>query len=222
MSDKTATEKLVAAIQDGDAGAVHAAIASRPDYNALIDQLTPLHWAIFCDQFEIVKMLLDAGAPVDGRDEMDTTPLMTCSLTRADAQSDDRSTKYAELLLARGAQVNPRCDTGHIHLPLVMARDRGKVHLASLLEMHGARTFDVTIQMLGSDGQPVVDRFYYGPTWVNTCAIGESDSQGYLRLEDIIEGPFQVGFSDDRVEHQQITIGSYGEADPLFLIWNAL
>lgn len=61
---------------------------------------TPLHWAARHGQTGEIRRLLEAGAPIDARENLDRTALHLAAMA---GQRD-----AAELLLARGADVNAR------------------------------------------------------------------------------------------------------------------
>ena len=85
------------AIRQGNLEAVRSAIASGADVNAT-DQLgaAPLLDAVWNGQTEVVKMLLDAGAQVNGiHREAGSTPLFYAAMKNNAAM--------AQLLLDRGA-----------------------------------------------------------------------------------------------------------------------
>jgi ankyrin repeat protein len=219
MKEKSAAKKLISAIKRGKVAAAQAAIAERPDYSELVQQVTPLHWAIHHKQYDIAQSMLEAGAPADSRNGMDETPLMFCAAVRTDQLPDEEAVRYARLLLSHGASVAPRSANGYIHLPLTIARLRKKLRLAELLEEHGARTFDVTLTMLQDNGTPLSTRFYYGPPWASSFAAGESDSSGHLKLESVLEGQLVIGFLQNRDVKQESIIGTDGTANPDSLTW---
>ena len=94
------------------------------------DGFTPLGFAVFFSQPEIVKALLDAGADVNlpSRESMKVTPLASAAAAK--------QTEIARVLLANGADVNARAAGGHI--PLHEASANGNVELVKLLIDSGA------------------------------------------------------------------------------------
>ena len=86
-------------------------------------KVTALHAAVSSDQLQIVEWLLDAGADVNARQQMDYTPLMGAA---ANAR-----TAIMELLLARGADPSMRTTDGKTAADL--ARDHGHEAVASRL-----------------------------------------------------------------------------------------
>jgi uncharacterized protein len=94
------------------------------------DGFTPLGFAAFFGQPEIVKALLDAGADVNvpSRESMKVTPLASAAAAK--------QTEIARLLIERGANVNARAASGHI--PLHEAAGNGNVELVKLLIESGA------------------------------------------------------------------------------------
>jgi uncharacterized protein len=94
------------------------------------DGFTPLGFAVFFSQPEIVKALLDAGADVNlpSRETMKVTPLASAAAAK--------QTEIARTLIANGANVNARAASGHI--PLHEASANGNVELVKLLIDNGA------------------------------------------------------------------------------------
>ena len=94
------------------------------------DGFTPLGFAVFFSQPEIVKALLDAGADVNlpSRETMKVTPLASAAAAK--------QTEIARVLIANGANVNARAASGHI--PLHEASANGNVELVKLLIDSGA------------------------------------------------------------------------------------
>jgi ankyrin repeat protein len=95
-----------------------------------IDGFTPLGFAAFFGQLEIVKALLKAGADVNAasRESMKVTPLASAAAAK--------QTEIARLLIEHGANVNARSAGGHI--PLHEASANGNVELVKLLIENGA------------------------------------------------------------------------------------
>src|ERR687897_3027909 len=73
---------------------------------------TALHWAAMGGHLEIVRMLLDAGAPADAPDKNGWTPLSLI----------EDGVDVAKLLLARGA--DPNADCGGMTVLLYLATCR--------------------------------------------------------------------------------------------------
>jgi ankyrin repeat protein len=94
------------------------------------DGFTPLGFAVFFDQPEVVKALLNAGAKVNtpSRESMKVTPLASAAAAK--------QTEIARLLIAHGANVNAKAAGGHI--PLHEASATGNVELVKLLIEKGA------------------------------------------------------------------------------------
>jgi uncharacterized protein len=94
------------------------------------DGFTPLGFAVFFAQPEIVKALLKSGADVNlpSRESMKVTPLASAAAAK--------QTEIARLLINHGANVNARAASGHI--PLHEAAGNGNVELVKLLVENGA------------------------------------------------------------------------------------
>lgn len=86
-------------------------------------KVTALHAAVSSDQPQIVEWLLDAGADVNARQQIDYTPLMGAA---ANAR-----TAIMELLLARGADAAMRTTEGRTAADL--AREHGHEAIAARL-----------------------------------------------------------------------------------------
>ena len=94
------------------------------------DGFTPLGFAVFFGQPEVVKALLNAGADpnLPSRESMKVTPLASAAAAK--------QTELARLLIEHGADVNARAAGGHI--PLHEASANGNVELVKLLIENGA------------------------------------------------------------------------------------
>src|SRR5687768_11293740 len=77
---RAAGSDVADAVMRGDVAAVRALIQKKADVNAAQDDgATALHWAVYCDNVEVVDMLLRAGAkPAANREGM--TPLAMAAL----------------------------------------------------------------------------------------------------------------------------------------------
>lgn len=108
------------------------------------DGFTPLGFAAFFGQPDMVKALLKAGADVNAasRESMKVTPLASAAAAK--------QTEIARLLIAHGANVNARAAGGHI--PLHEAAANGNVELVKLLIENG-----VDINARSDDGKTPLD-----------------------------------------------------------------
>jgi uncharacterized protein len=94
------------------------------------DGFTPLGFAVFFNQPDIVNALLESGADVNlpSRESMKVTPLASAAAAN--------QTEIARVLIARGANVNAKAASGHI--PLHEASANGNLDLVKLLIDNGA------------------------------------------------------------------------------------
>ncbi|HKR22530.1 MAG TPA: ankyrin repeat domain-containing protein [Pyrinomonadaceae bacterium] len=94
------------------------------------DVFTPLGFAVFFGQPQVVKALLESGAEVNAasRESMKVTPLASAAAAK--------QTEIARMLIAHGANVNAVAASGHI--PLHEASATGNVELVRLLIENGA------------------------------------------------------------------------------------
>ncbi|MGH0187253.1 UNVERIFIED_CONTAM: hypothetical protein FKN15_023998 [Acipenser sinensis] len=89
-----------------------------------------LHVAVQKKDVEIVKLLLDAGADITGRD-------LSCGRSALHLAVEGQSADLTELLLRRGAPPNPVTYAGHT--PLYSALYRPSEEVRRLLREHGAQ-----------------------------------------------------------------------------------
>jgi hypothetical protein len=97
---------LIAAARDGNAAAAHEMIKSGADPNAAYGSLnwTPLMHAIYKNQIESVKALLDSGADVNRTGDYESEPrTMQRNVTPLMMAAGYGQTPIVELLLRRGA-----------------------------------------------------------------------------------------------------------------------
>jgi hypothetical protein len=95
------------------------------EYDDGFGSRTPLNFALRCNNSDIVRLLLDAGADPTGRDSELLTPL-----------HDVHDAALAALLIERGADVNARATEGTTPLHLACVRD--DIDVVTVLLDHGA------------------------------------------------------------------------------------
>lgn len=91
-------------------------------------KVTALHAAVSSNQPQVVRWLIEAGADVNARQQMDYTPLMGAA---ANARHD-----ILEMLLAHGADASLKTTDGKTAADL--AREHGHADIAARLENPGA------------------------------------------------------------------------------------
>lgn len=215
MSKPITPRRLVTLIKKGDMQTVSQSIGAVADLHALVEGSSLLGWAVRENQPKILRLLMEAGVNVESPDGDGSTPLQICSATRAEHLSDEDAVAIASILIEQGADVMACGDNNHDCAPLAMAKMRGKMKLAALLEEHGAVAFDVVVTMKSEDGNPIVGEFYYGIPQ-GQYLIKETDQSGKLNLTNVFPGLFVIGFED---EEQRLTIHEDGSASPNEMIW---
>ena len=121
--------KLVDAIEHSDWAVVDKLLGLPEGVKEVqADGMTPLHWAVFHRQAELVANLIAAGAPVDALTRYEVTPLsIACS------QGD---TPCVSLLVSAGANVNRTISGGET--PLMNACRQGNADTVRVLLRNGA------------------------------------------------------------------------------------
>lgn len=216
MVKANSTRKLINAIKKGDAETVSEILEEAVDFTAQVEGIPPLGWAVHANQPEIARLLLEAGAAVNGPNSASLTPLQSCAAIRANLLSDEDSVTMAKLLIEYGADVMECTNKNHDCAPLPMAKSRGKKKLAALLKKHGAVAFHVTVAVQDERGKPLDGEFHFGIPG-GDYPIVEVNRSGKLKLENVFPGKFVVGY--DGGDEQEITIHDDGSTSPTVLRW---
>ena len=118
------------AARQGNLEKVRTLVDSDPALVAAKDKggETPLHWAAFSGNVDLVRFLLEKGAEVDARNGRGLTPLAFTALKGR--------TPAAGLLIERGADVNVRNALNMT--PLIIAAEQGSMELVGKLIAAGA------------------------------------------------------------------------------------
>jgi uncharacterized protein len=120
---------LIPEVKAGDAVAVAASIQQHADVNAAEQNgTTPLHWAVYGRNADIVKQLLAAGAKPNVVNQFGSSPMQEAAIT-GDAE-------IIKMLLAAGADPDSANADGQTAL-MVVART-GKIDAAKALLIAGA------------------------------------------------------------------------------------
>lgn len=104
---------------------------------------TPLHYAVLARRKDLVKLLVDKGADVNGRDTRQSTPLHAACLDRAAGadfgitQSECASIELVKLLVLEGADLNAENCAGRT--PLSLAEEAGHDEVVKFLIAKGAK-----------------------------------------------------------------------------------
>lgn len=115
---------LVIAVQNGDRPLFDLLLRRGAKINGRAETATPLHFAIFTQRPEFVRLLVEKGADVNALDNTGDTPL-----SAAAKRNDLATIRY---LLAHGA--NPKIANAEGQLPRDHARRLGYLEAAQLLE----------------------------------------------------------------------------------------
>jgi len=111
---------------------VNLLLSHKTALDASADTESPLHLAAEGGHKEMIKILLNAGAPVNAADELGRTPL------HRHLSSRTRRKEIVDLLLAGGADVNA-VDANHRSVLDEAAQHNPRHPLAELLRKKGAR-----------------------------------------------------------------------------------
>ena len=95
-----------------------------------------IHQAVFDGNIEAVKQHLDAGTDVNAKNDNGWTPLHYAA--------PEGRTEIAELVIAKGSEVNAKTKSGRRDVdgdtPLDLAINRKRTEIADLLRKHGGKT----------------------------------------------------------------------------------
>jgi ankyrin repeat protein len=124
------SKKLADAISSGDGAMVKKLIKNNPSLTKMpLENWTSLTLAAYNGRSEIVRLLLDAGADMEAKDQVaGETPLHWAAIK---GHKD-----IAEMILSKGAQVDSRDKWGLT--PLQRAAEKGQRVVASILIDHKA------------------------------------------------------------------------------------
>lgn len=122
--------RVAEAAEQGDSEAVRGLLIQGADVNAALgDGTTALHWAVFHDDLELVRLLLKAGANTKAALRVDaSTPLFMAA--------SNGNASVIEALLKAGAEVNAATANGAT--PLMRAASAGSVPALTALLKSGA------------------------------------------------------------------------------------
>jgi ankyrin repeat protein len=205
-----ADDSLADLIQAGDRDAALQVIREGADVNAAQgDGTTPLHWAVYKIDAELVAELVERGARPDVINNYGSSPLAEAvkigelSLVEMlldagadlEAPNQDGQTvlmlaaragalEVAELLVARGANVNTR-ETWRGQTAVMWAADGGFADIVELLIAHGA---DVHVRALANEWEAQITsepRAQYRPTGGLTALLYAARS-GCRRCVEVI------------------------------------
>ena len=130
------------AIANNDDGSVKLILDQNlVDQNLLAqDGFTPIHWALYTDHFDMMKLLVEKGVDINHRSLNMTTPLMDAV--------ELKSEKGVEALLALGADVN--CGDQQGFTALHRASAMGQEMIVKALLLKGADPFEQSTQGLSA------------------------------------------------------------------------
>jgi len=123
-------EEIHDAAKQGNLEKVRALVDQEPALVAAKDKggQTPLHWAAFSGNLDLIRYLLDKGAAIDAKNARGLTPLAFTAI--------QGRIQAGGLLIERGADINAR---NAINMtPLIIAAEQGAVELAKKVIAAGA------------------------------------------------------------------------------------
>ena len=155
---------LMGAAHNGNLELTRLLLAHHPDLNAisaksdgnvkngpvLVGNLTALHFAVANGNVEEVKLLLDAGAPVDPRDVRGMTPLMVAVAT------DRPNADVVRMLLAKGADTSIRSNLGESAVD--WARKFNNPAILSTLKLEAVKLDGPARELKMADVKPATPR----------------------------------------------------------------
>jgi len=122
--------RLADAAKAGDLANVRALLKDKVNVNeAQGDGMTPLHWAVYANNFDVAQLLVQAGANVKAVTRLDASTPLLMAATNGNVQ-------IMELLIKAGAEVNTASDLGTT--PLMQAAASGNVDAVKILADRGA------------------------------------------------------------------------------------
>src|SRR5438067_76638 len=111
--------RLADAAKLGDIDAVRSLLKERANvYEAQGDGMTPLHWAVYTNNFDVAQLLVKAGANVKAVTRLDSSTPLSIAATNGNLQIMD-------LLIKAGADVNAASSLGTT--PLMQAAASGNL-----------------------------------------------------------------------------------------------
>jgi len=121
--------RVASLAEHGEWSTLSEVVAAGSDVNeAQVDGMTALHWAVWRDEVDAVKTLLEKGAVATAANRYGVTPLsITC---------ENGNGEIAKLLLAAGADANVTLAGGET--ALITASRTGKIEVVRALISHGA------------------------------------------------------------------------------------
>ena len=129
LTAKAAADRLADAIEKGDRqSALEMIQRGTPVNSTQPDGTTPLHWAVYRVDEELVKALLARGAKADVANAYGASPLSEAARVA--------NLSLVGMLLDGGADANRANEDGET--PLMLAARSGAVKVAELLVQHGA------------------------------------------------------------------------------------
>lgn len=122
--------RLVEAVKEQNSKAIRALLNEKnPNVNAAQgDGTTALAWAVYWEDLETARLLINAGADVNTTNDIGVSPLILAC--------DNRNASMVKLLLDAGAEPNKSLWSGVT--PLMTATAAGVVEVVNLLLEHGA------------------------------------------------------------------------------------
>jgi ankyrin repeat protein len=199
---RAAEDEVVAAAKAGDLAKVSSALARDPSLAQAAERYYPrkgpsrkvgtlLTAAVSSGRPELVGLLLDAGLDADGAPaDSRTRPLHVAAALDA---SDGRDVAIAELLLARGARLDPLDDGGRTPVHVLLNRGGEAAPRLPLLRLLLSRPG--TTELRDEDGRTPLHfvAYFRQPLLLEALLLAGADPNAKVTTKERLEGATPIG-----------------------------